>query len=90
MNVGLRTSIQGGGIVAYANLVFFNQIPSFIDPGAGLSHLDFSQDSNFIFDSVFTDFQPSPENENSLESGSDTYSTHLSPTVRLYGSDEEM
>lgn len=72
------------------DLVLFDQIPSFIDPGAGLSQLDFSRDSDFMFDSVFTNFQSSPENGNSLESGSDTFSMHFCPTVRLYGSDEDM
>jgi len=78
------------GYVTYADLVFFNQMPSFIDPGAGLSQLDSSQDSDFMFDSVFTNFQSSPENGNSLEPGLDTYFTQSIPTVRLYGSDNNM
>lgn len=34
--------------------VLFDEAPSIILPGAGLSQLDFSQDSDFIYDSLFT------------------------------------
>lgn len=65
-------------------------MPSFIDPGAGLNQLDFSQDSDFIFDSIFT-YHPddiSQENGTSVASGLGLDTTESGPIVRLYGSQQ--
>ena len=73
-------------------IVLFDQMPSFINPGAGLNQLDFSQDSDFIFDSIFT-YHPddtSQENGTSIASGPGSDTTELGPIVRLYGSDRDM
>lgn len=70
----------------------FDEAPSFISPGAGLSQLDFSQDSDFIYDSLF----PSSVQFDGQLSGSSPQSRpeslpeRASPIVRVYGSDEDL
>lgn len=73
-------------------IVVFDEAPSFISPGAGLSQLDFSQDSDFIYDSLFTssvqfDGQSSGS---SPQSRPDSLPERASPIVRVYGSDEDL
>lgn len=72
--------------------VLFDDAPTFISPGAGLSQLDFSQDSDFIYDSLFTssiqlDGQSSG---NSPQSRPKALPKRASPIVRVYGSDEDL
>lgn len=72
--------------------VLFDEAPTFINPGAGLSQLDFSQDSDFIYDSLFT--SSIQVDGQSIGKGSQSRPESLpqraNPIVRVYGSDEDL
>ena len=67
-------------------------VPSLINPGAGLRHLDFSHDSDFIFDSIFsahTDYTL-PDVGSIDNRSADSYSEQALLIVREYDSDRDM
>ncbi|CAF9943450.1 MAG: hypothetical protein ALECFALPRED_000394 [Alectoria fallacina] len=70
----------------------FDQAPSFISPGAGLSQLDFFQDSDLIYDSLFTSsVQPDRQSsDSSRHSRPTSLPKRAGPIVRVYGSDEDL
>ncbi|KAI9815782.1 MAG: hypothetical protein M1827_002178 [Pycnora praestabilis] len=65
------------------------QVPSFIFPGAGLRHLDLSQDSEYIFDSIFSAF-PSERQGSASDASPTLQSESTSPVVRMYGNDSDI
>ncbi|MCJ1301783.1 hypothetical protein MMC08_004584 [Hypocenomyce scalaris] len=67
-------------------------VPSLINPGAGLRHLDFSHDSDFIFDSIFsahTDYTL-PDVGSIDNRSADSYSEQALLIVREYDSDRDI
>lgn len=80
-------------IYSYSSVtVLFDEAASFIDPGAGLSQLDFFPDSDFIYDSLFAssvqlDIQLSG---NSPQSVPKSPPKPAGPIIRVYGSDEDL
>lgn len=80
------------GILSVDNHVKAISIQNYIDPGAGLKHLeDWVQDSDFIFDSLFMG-STGPGGTNGFSSdvsGTQTPS-HTVPIVRTYQSDAAM
>ena len=72
--------------------VLFDDIPSLISPGAGLSQLDFFPDSDFIYDSLFAGSVQSDgqSSGNSPQSGPKFPPKRANPIVRVYGNDGDM
>lgn len=66
-------------------------IQSYIDPGAGLKQLqDLFQDSDFIFDSLFTSECSDPTNADTTSEASFVTLSAQIPMVRVYNSDSAM
>ena len=63
-----------------------------MDPGAGLSQLDFFSDSDFKYDSLFTSSAQldSQSSGNSPQSIPKSPPKPASPVIRVYGSDEDL
>lgn len=72
--------------------VLFDEALTFISPGAGLSQLDVSQDSDFIYDSLFTSSVQLDDQSSgsSPQSKPKSLPKLASPIVRVYGSDEDL
>ena len=72
--------------------VLFDEASLFIDPGAGLSQLDFLPDSDFIYDSLFSNSVQLDNQSchNSSRPESEPPSKHAGPIIRVYGSDTDM
>lgn len=70
----------------------FDEALTFISPGAGLSQLDVSQDSDFIYDSLFTSSVQLDDQSSgsSPQSKPKSLPKLASPIVRVYGSDEDL
>ncbi len=69
----------------------FDAVASFINPGAGLRHLDLSQDGDYLFDSIFSTETDIPGELESLAiSSMGSSSKRTSPILRTYGSDQDM
>ena len=69
----------------------FDEVASFINPGAGLRHLDLSYNSDYIFDSIFsTEYDLTGNPENLTAPKEDSSAKRIFPIVRAYGSDHDM
>ena len=71
--------------------VLFNEAPLLIDPGAGLSQLDFLPDSDFIYDSLFSNsIQPDNQSSANISHLEPETPKRVGPIVRAYGSEEDL
>ena len=71
--------------------VLFDEAPSFIDSGAGLSQLDFLPDSDFIYDSLFSNsVKPDSYSSGNISQPELKTPKRVDPFIRVYGSDEDL
>ena len=71
--------------------VLFDESSLFIDPGAGLSQLDFLPDSDFIYDSLFSNsVEPDSQSSGNISQSEPKTPKRAGPIIRVYGSDEDL
>lgn len=92
MKVSFVITFVAASLTLFTSANFFDEVlPSMVNPGACLDQLDAPWDSGYVFDSIFSANSGSANRSDIIDQQSpDAHSDHVGPSLRAYGSDQDM